>query len=92
MIFTALEELQELPASTVTDELGDAEALADVEVDAEELLLLLLAPLLHAASAVAAARPVIPTTASRADLFLVLLMGGLLRVYLTRRRSTPRRP
>jgi hypothetical protein len=89
MIFTAFEELQELPASTVTDELGEAEALADVAAGAEELL---LAPLLHAASAVAAARPVIPTTASRADLFLDLLMGGLLRIYLTRRRSTPRRP
>jgi hypothetical protein len=73
--FTALLDEQELPASTVTDELGEADADADADVallDAAEVLdeaaEVELPPLLHAASPVTAATAAMPPRVSRACL------------------------
>jgi hypothetical protein len=61
VIFTALLEAHEPPATTVTDELGEGEA--DVEVLPAAVEVLLLLPLLHAAIPVTAAIAVIQAAA-----------------------------
>jgi hypothetical protein len=73
-IFTALLDEQDPPASTVTDELGDADADAEADVAALEAAAVVVAeeaavvepPLLHAASPVTAATAAIPPRARRA--------------------------
>jgi hypothetical protein len=74
VIFTALLDAQDPPASIVTDELGlaAADAAADAGVDAAALLdaagVDVELPLLQAASPVTAASAATPPTASRARL------------------------
>jgi hypothetical protein len=73
VIFTALLDAQDPPASTVTDELGAADADADVALlDAagvvDEAALVELPPLLHAASPVTAATAATPPSVRRACL------------------------
>jgi hypothetical protein len=81
--FTAFELAHEPPATSVADALGLAVADAGVLVVAVEVLdgaEVLLPPLLHAASAVAAATAAIDAVASRGDLLLVVLFGDISRV------------
>jgi hypothetical protein len=74
VIFTALLEEQDPPASTVIDELGDADADADADVAppeaaaevVDEAAVLEPPPLLHAASPVTAAIAAMPPRARRA--------------------------
>jgi hypothetical protein len=72
VIFTALLDAHDPPASTVTDELGLADAAIDADAvplelaDAAGGVEVLPPPLLHAASPVTAARVATPVTASRA--------------------------
>jgi hypothetical protein len=74
VIFTALLDEQDPPASTVTDELGDADADAGAEADvalldaaevADEAAVVELPLLLHAASPVTAATAAMPPRAMR---------------------------
>jgi hypothetical protein len=75
VIFTALLDEQDPPASTVTDELADADAEADAEADValldaagalDEAAVVELPPLLHAASPVTAATAAMPPRVRRA--------------------------
>jgi hypothetical protein len=77
VIFTALLDEQDPPASTVTDELADADAEADTEADValldaagalDEAAVVELPPLLHAASPVTAATAAMPPRVRRACL------------------------
>jgi hypothetical protein len=79
VIFTALLDEQDPPASTVTDELADADADAEADTEADVALLdaagaldeaavVELPPLLHAASPVTAATAAMPPRVRRACL------------------------
>jgi hypothetical protein len=83
VIFTALLLEQFAPASTVTDELGLADADAEADELPDEAVLDVLAlgavellpPLLHAARPVTAAMAAIPPSASLGRLLLVLVLS-----------------